>query len=123
MIDRIIPRRHRAVAALVFHVELIGQRNLLAGLDAVPDRLAVLESDAAALVQREFGIDQVAMVLEQPLDAEAIAVQNFLVGLERNDDIAVWLVALLLVANKIVDKGRRHVLVVAAAAGIEITVF
>ena len=56
------------MAALIFNVELITQRDLLAGLDAVPDRLAVLQSDAAALVQCEFGIDQVAMVPEQPLD-------------------------------------------------------
>src|SRR5258706_9252255 len=122
-IDRIVPARDRAVAALIFDVELITQRNFFAGLDAVPDRLAVLQSDAAALVQCEFGIDQVAMVLEQPLDSQAVTVQNFLIRLERYDDIAIRLVAFLLVTNEIGDKRRRHEFVVAAAACIEVTVF
>src|SRR5260221_14513456 len=74
MVDRIVPARDRAVAALIFHFELITQRNFLASLDAVPDRLAVLQSDAAALVQCEFGINQVAVVLEQPLDSQAVTV-------------------------------------------------
>src|SRR5712671_1331739 len=122
MIDRIVFERDRAVAALVFHVELKIQHDFLAGLDAVPDRLAVLQSDAAALVQCEFGIDQIAMVLEQPLDPQRVTVKDFLVGLERQDDVAIGPVAFLLVANEIGDKGRRHVFVVARAAGIEIAV-
>src|SRR5450631_810377 len=122
MIDRIVLGRDRAVAALVLHLELIGQRDLFAGLDAVPDRLAVFQSDAAALVQCKFGIDQVAMVLEQPLDPETVAVENFLIGLERDDDIAFGLVTFLLVTNEIGDKGRRHVFVIAAAARIVIAV-
>src|SRR5258706_7300036 len=121
-IDRVVPARDRAVAALIFHFELIAQRNFFAGLDAVPDRLAVLHSDATALVQCEFGIDQVAMVLEQPLDSQAVTVQNFLVRLKRYDDIAIRLVAFLLVTNEIGNKGGRHVFVVAAAARIEIAV-
>ena len=62
------------------------------------------------------------MVLEQPLDPERVAVEDFLVGLERQDDVAIGLVALLLVADQVGDKGRRHVFVVAAAARIEIAV-
>src|SRR5713101_775319 len=37
-----------------------------------------------ALNEGEFGIDQVAMVLEQPLDPQSVAVENFLVGLQRH---------------------------------------
>jgi hypothetical protein len=92
------------VAAAIFDIELIAQRDLLADLDAVPDRLAVLQSDAAALIQREFRIDQVAVILDQPLDAELIAIEDLLVGLERNNDVALRLVALVLVADQVGDK-------------------
>ena len=122
MVDRVVLDRHRAVATTIFDLELVGQRDLLAGLDAIPDRLAILQPDPAALVEREFGIDQVAVVLEQPLDAEAIAVEDFLVGLERDDDVAIGLVALVPVANEIGDKGSRHIFVVRAAARIEVAV-
>ena len=110
------------MAAAIVHVEPIADRDLLGGLHAVADRLAVLQPDAAALVQREFGVDQVAVVFQQPLNAERVGVQNLLVGLQRQDDVAIGLVAFLLVADHVGDEGRRHELVVAAAARVIIAV-
>ena len=62
------------------------------------------------------------MVFQQPLDAECVAIQNLLVGLQCHDDIANRLVAFLLVADHVGDKGSRHVFVVAAAARVVISV-
>ena len=64
----------------------------------------------------------VTVVFQQPLDAQRILVENLLVGLQRHDDVAVGLIAFLPVADEIGDEGRRHVFVIAAAAGIEIAV-
>src|SRR4029077_4785433 len=63
-IDGIVFARDGAVAALVLHVELVSKRHFLAGLNAVADRFAVFETDPAALIQSEFGVDQVAVILQ-----------------------------------------------------------
>ena len=111
------------MAALVLHFQKEADRDLFRGLNAVADRLAVLQPDAAAFVERELGVDQIAMVLQQPPDADLVTVEDFLVGLKRQDDIAVGLVALLLVADHVGDEGRRHEFVVAGTASVVIAVF
>ena len=62
------------------------------------------------------------MVLQEPLDAERVAVEDFLVGLQRHDDVAVRLVAFVLVADQIGDEGRGHIFVVAGATRVIIAV-
>ncbi len=52
----------------------------------------------------------------------ASASRILLVGLEREDDVAVGLIAFLLVADHVRDERRRHVFVVARAASVEIAV-
>src|SRR3954469_6867392 len=111
------------MAALVPYFQKEADRDLFRGLNAVADRLAVLQADAAAFVERELGVDQIAMVLQQPLDAEFVTIEDFLVGLKRQDDIAVGLVTLLLVADHVGDEGRRHEFVVASTASVVIAVF
>ena len=110
------------MTAFVFDGQLVAHRDFFAGLDRVADWFAVLQPDTAALIQGEFGIDQVAVVFQQPLDSQRILVEDFFIGLQRHDDVAVGLVALLSVADEIGDEGRRHVFVIAAATGIKIAV-
>jgi len=52
---------------------------------------AAPQPDTAALIQGEFGIDQVAVVFSQPLDSQCILVEggNFFIGLQRHDDFFV----------------------------------
>ena len=76
----------------------------------------------AAFVQAELGVDQVALVLEQPLDAVVRATALF-VGRERDDDVAIGLEAFALVANQVGDPDRRLRFVVADAAAVEVAVF
>jgi hypothetical protein len=45
-------------------------------------------SDAAAFVQRELGIDEAAVVLEQPPDAH-LSHRGLFVGLQHSDEIAI----------------------------------
>ncbi len=110
------------MAAFVGDGQPVGVGHLLAGLDAVADRFAALEPDAAALVKGEFGVDQVAMVLQQPPNPHGICIEDFLVGLQCQDDVALRPVALLLVADEIRHEARRHVFVVPGAAAVEVAV-
>ncbi len=110
------------MSAFVGDLEPVRYADFLAGLDVVAYRLAALEADAAAFVQCEFGVDQIAVVVEEPLDAEPVSVEDFLIGLEREDDVAIGLVAFLLVADHVRDEGRRHEFVVARAAPVVIAV-
>jgi hypothetical protein len=83
---------------------------------------AAAHSDAGALVEREFGVDQIAVVLQQPADADGVAVEDLLVGLQHQDDVAVGLVAFLAVPNHVGDEYSRHELVVDGATAVEIEV-
>ena len=80
----------------------IVHRHFFAGLDVVAQGLAISQAHAAAFVEGKLGIDQeVAMVLEQPLDAHAVAVEDLFVGFEHHDDVAIGLEAFLFVANQV----------------------
>jgi hypothetical protein len=59
------------------------------------------------------------MVLEEPLHPDAVAIEDLLVGLEREDDVTIGPVALLPVADQVRDPGRSHRLVVHGAAPVE----
>ena len=75
----------------------------------------------SAFVQAELGVDQLALVLQQPLDA-VVRPAAFLVRRERDDDVAIGLEAFALVANQVRDPDRRLRLVVAGAAAVEVAV-
>jgi len=110
------------VAASILHLKLVTQRNFFARLNAVTNRLAILQSDRTTLIECKFSVDQIAVVLQQPLNPQGITVEDFLIGLQRNDNVSIRLVALLHVADQVRNKGRRHELVIGRAASIEITV-
>ena len=70
----------------------------------------------SAFVEAQLGVDQVALVLEQPLDAVVRSAALF-VGRERDDDVAIGLEPFALVANEVRDPDRRLRLVVARRRG------
>jgi hypothetical protein len=109
------------VAALVVHLEAIVDHVLLAELHVVRDRFAGDGLAPAAFIQGVLGVDETALVLEEPLDAvERTAA--FLVGGERNDEVAVRLEPFALEANEIGDPDRGLGLIVACAAAVEVAV-
>ena len=70
MVNRVVRHGQRAVAARIFRFELEIRVELFAGVHGDDGGLAVARVDAAAVgIEREFRIDQIAMVLEQPVDA------------------------------------------------------
>ena len=121
VVDRVVGDGQRTVSALVVHLEPVVDDVLLAHLEIVGDARAGDRFAPAALVQTEVGVDQIALVLEQPLDAVERAAA-FLVGRERDDDIAIRLESLTLVPNQIRDPDRGLRLVVADAAAVEVAV-
>ena len=62
------------------------------------------------------------MIFQQPLNPQSVAVEDFLVGLQRDDDVTIGRVTFLFVADQGLDKGRRHELVIDRAACIKIAV-
>src|SRR5258708_12917890 len=73
-------------------------------------------------MQRKLSVDQVPVVFQQPLNPQGVAVENFLIGLQRQDDVSIRVVALLLVADQVCNKGRRLKLVIGRPASVEIAV-
>ena len=117
MVDRVVLDRQRAVAARVRHLEVEILVHLLAGLHLVREVLPLPHAAAAALVDRELGVDQILVVLHEPLGAVEIAA--FFVGREREDQVAIRLEAFVLQPNQVGHELRRHRLVVAGAAAVE----
>ena len=72
----------------------------------------------AAFVQRKVGIDQVAVIFDQPVDA-VVRAAAFFVGGERDDDVAVRLEAFAFVSDQIGDPDGGLRFVVAGAAAVE----
>jgi len=62
------------------------------------------------------------VVGEEPADAEPKGIEDLLIHFEREDDVAVGCIALLLVADQIGHEGGGHELVVAGATAIEVAV-
>jgi hypothetical protein len=103
-------------------IQPVEQRDFLAGLDAIADRLAVLEADAAAFVEGEFCVNQVSVVVDEPPDAKRIGVADLLVRLQRHDDVAVGPITLLFISDEVRDERRCHEFVVGGAAAVVVAV-
>ena len=79
MVDRVVRDRQRTVAARVFHFQLIIGVKFFRGIDGHHCGLALARVDAATIrVEHEFGVDQIAMVAQEPVDAVRTA--GFFVG-------------------------------------------
>jgi hypothetical protein len=66
------------VAALVLDLKLVTDRDFLACLDGIAQRFSSFQPDAAALVERKFGINQIAMIGEKPIYPKPIGIEYFL---------------------------------------------
>jgi hypothetical protein len=108
------------VPALVPYIQLVTDRYFLAGLNTVTDRFAFFETHPAPFVQREFGIDQVAVIFQQPADPHDVAIEDLLVGFEHNDNVPIGFETFLLKSNQIGNECRRHEFVVSGAATVKI---
>ena len=95
-IDRVVAARRGAVPAAIGDLELVGLIDLLGELDREAERAGrCAMRAAAALVDGELGVDQLAVVLQQPAHAIVRRIRKLFVGREREDDVALGLVALL----------------------------
>ena len=121
-VDGVIRPGQGAVAAGIGGGELVVGVELLAGVDGKDGGLALVELHAAAVgVEHIFGIDEVAMVLDQPVDAIRFAA--FLIGGEREDDVAIGLKAFAVQAEEGLDQDGVGLLHVLGAAAVVVAVF
>ncbi len=118
VINRVVRNRQGAVAALIANYEAEIENVFFADLKIVRYFLAVRRLAPSTFVERELSVDQIAMILKQPVDA-VVGTTAFLVGGERDDDVAIRLEAFTLVANEVGDPDRCLRFVVASAATIE----
>ena len=86
-VDRVLLHGHRAVAARVLDLQPVGRGVLLAHLDEVQQPLAAADLAPAALVEAELGVDELAPVLQQPVDA-VVGAAALLVRGEGDDEVA-----------------------------------
>ena len=69
MVDGVVPRGQRTVSAAVGDFELEAEEDLLRGLHRQVEALAVLDVAAAGIgIHAELRVDQIAMLLDQPID-------------------------------------------------------
>ena len=94
---------------------------LLRGIDLHEQRLAVIGQDSAAIVvQHELGIDQVTMILEEPV--HAIRGAAFLIGGQGENNVAAWNVSFFLHADQRCRHDGVAILHVARAAAVVVAV-
>jgi len=77
------------VTALVVNFQTEIDDVLFADLKIVGHVFAVDGFTPATFVEAEFGVDECAMVFDEPVDAVERAAA-FFVGGERDDDVTVW---------------------------------
>ena len=110
------------MAAGIERFELKVGVDLFAGLNRGQHALVAVSLEFAAVeIDAVFGVDPVAMIFHQPIDAVEIAA--FFVGGEREDQVAIGLVVLFLHANEVGDEDGVAFLHVVGAAAVEVAVF
>jgi hypothetical protein len=88
LVDRVVAYRRRTVSAFIARFETEVDEGLLANLDGLANHLAFAVAVATAtLVERELGVDQLAPVGGEPLDAVERAI-GFLTAGQRHLDAA-----------------------------------
>ena len=110
------------MAALVAHFKAkIGVR-LLRQPDVVGDPLPVETLASTAFVQGVFGLNQFALILQQPVDA-VVRPAAFFIRCQRDDQVAIRPKAFSLVADQVRDPDGRLRLVVGRSPPVEKAVF
>src|SRR5581483_6670948 len=121
MVDGIVGYGDGTVSALVADLEAKIDHVFFADLQVIGDLPGAVGFSPPALVQREFGINEVAVVLEQPIYAVERAATFFIRG-ERDDDVAVGLEAFAFIANQVGDPDGGLRLVITRAAAVEVAI-
>ena len=120
-VDGVVGPGQRAVAAAIGGRDLVVGIDLFRGFDVGDDGASVIEFNAAGIgIDDERRIDQVAMIVDQPRCAVEFAA--FFIGGERQDQIALRLVALAVKAQEGEDQRGVGVLHVLRAAAVEVAV-
>ena len=90
MIDGIVFGRNRTMSAGDFSLQgRIVHRHFLTCLNVVAEGLAISQAHASSFVERELRIDQIPMVLDEPLHAHAVPVENLFICFERQNSVAI----------------------------------
>ena len=106
------------MAALVADLQVEAEVGLLGDLHGLEQMAAVLDFAAAGVaIDGVRGVDEVAPVLHQPLDAVIVAA--LFVGGERQDEVAIGPVILLLEADEIGEQEGDVGLHIGSAAAVE----
>ena len=122
VIDGVVRHGQGTVAARVGGGEPEVGVEFLIGLDIHIHGLALHGGDSAGVgVEHIRGVDQIAMVLQQPVHAVRFAA--FLVGGEGEDQVAVGAVVFTVEADEVGDQDGVVHLHVLGAAAIEVAVF
>ena len=117
-IDGVAGAGERTVPAGIGHFQREVRVAFLGGLDRTGDAACAERFEVAAVeVQAELGVNQIAVLGEQPLDAVRRAA--FLVGREREDHVAIGTVAFLDELDDVGRHDRGAVLHVLGAAAVE----
>src|SRR5215471_1030001 len=119
MVDGIVFHRPRTVSACVMNLEPKTRVYLFARLHGIQYVMAVLYFAFAAFVEGILGVDQIAMVRQQPLDA--IRVAGLFVCGERKNQVAIRQVVLLLETDEGCNPDGGHGLVIGRTAAPEET--
>ena len=121
MVNRVVRNRDRTVAAGIGHRQRVVGVDFFRCVQVHKQGLAFVRFDSAAIViQNKFRIDQLAMVLQQPVSAIRLAA--FFVGGEREDNVAVGDEAFLLHPDQRRDHDRVAVFHVLGAAAVVVAV-
>src|SRR5580704_6302369 len=121
MIDRVVRRRQRAMTTGIQRLELKIRVNLLAGLNRGENPLISISLELSAIeIDAVLRVDPLAMIFHQPVDAVKIAA--FLIGGQRQNQIAIGLVILFLHANEVGDEDRVSLLHIVGAAPVEVAI-
>src|SRR6266496_1447969 len=102
MIDRIVRNRERAMPALVPHFEAKVDYVLLAHLQVIRYFLVARGLAPSSLVQRQFGINQVAVILQQPSNS-VVGAPTLFVRRERDNYVSIRLESFPLVPDQVCD--------------------
>ncbi len=121
MVDGVVRDGQRAMATGVFHFELIIGVELFGRVDGHHHGLSAARVDPAAIgIERKFGIDQIAMIAQQPFDAVGAA--RFFVGSERENDVAIGMEIFLVETDQGCDEDRVGGFHVLRAAAVEVAI-
>ena len=109
------------MAAFVAHFKTEIGVGLLGQSDVIGNTLAIHTLAAAAFVQRVIGLNQFALVLQQPVDA-VVRSAAFFVRSQRDNQIAIRFEAFALIPDQIRNPDGRLRFVIGGSASVEVAV-